>query len=195
MSGMFLLTMKTPRSKDTPQWRHVRNARERLRDCANHPVLESLEEAWAVLEGMYEVVDRRTLEQTSESPLTTLMFMAEMGFYPPPELLLGLLDSWRDYLEAGGDKTLEEVFLGKPKRKAGNYASRDGKKWTQGALAHEFAKLVERGLTQVAAAEEITVRYGLRMDPESFIRMARKHLLFGLKGKNKLVNNPGKPTS
>jgi hypothetical protein len=197
--------MTSTRSKDTPPWRHVRNAREKLLDCANYPVLDSLEEAWLGLESVYgsimaggkeyNVVDRRDLERTSEGPLTTLMFMTEMGIYPPPELLLGLLDSWRDYLEACGEKTLEEVFLGRPRRKAGNYAKRDGKKWTQRVLAGEFAKLVERGSTQAAAAEEITVRYGLRMDPESFIRMARKNLLFGLRGKNKRVNIPGKATS
>ena len=39
------------------------------------------------------------------------MFFTEMGLYPPPELLLGLLESWTDYLDGAGERTLEEVFI------------------------------------------------------------------------------------
>jgi hypothetical protein len=61
-------------------------------------------------------------------------------------------------------------------------------------LSHEFSTLVDAGNTQEVAAEIITSRYGLRIDAESFIRMARKSQLFRKTGKNKRVKNPGKPT-
>jgi hypothetical protein len=192
----------TKKPKDTPQWQLVRKARAEQRASANFPVLESLEEAWVHLESLYgsltvagqqaKVVDRDTLEGISETPFSALMFLTEMGFYPPPELLLGLLGSWRGYLD--GDQTLEEALLGKPKRKAGNYAKRHSTTLNRMRLAHEFATLVDAGNTQEVAAEIITSRYELRVDAESFIRMARKSQLFRKNGKIKRVNNPGKPS-
>jgi hypothetical protein len=183
----------TKKAKDTPQWPLVRKARAKQRASANFPVLGSLEEAWVQLESLYgsftvagqqaKVVDRDALETISDTPFSTLMFLTEMGFYPPPELLLGLLGSWRDYME--GDRTLEEALLGKPKRKAGNYARRHSTTLSRMHLAQEFATLVDAGNTQEVAAEIITSRHELRVDAESFIRMARKSQLFGKSGKKK----------
>ncbi len=194
--------MITKKAKDTLQWQLVRKERAKQKASTNFPILESLEEAWGHLEFHYgsftvagrraKVVDRDALDGISETPFSTLMFLTEMGFYPPPELLLGLLDSWRNYLE--GDQTLEEALLGKPKRKAGNYAKRHSTTLSRMRLAHEFATLVDAGNTQEVAAEIVTSRYELRVDAESFIRMARKSQLFRKSGKNKRVKNPGKPS-
>jgi hypothetical protein len=193
--------MITKKAKDTLQWQLVRKARAEQRVSASFPVLESLEEAWLHHESVYgfftiagqkaKVVDRDALEGLSETPFSTLMLLTEMGFYPPPELLLGLLGSWRDYLK--GDQPLEEALLGKPKRKAGNYANRYSTALSRMRLSQEFSTLVDAGNTQEVAAEIITSRYGLRIDAESFIRMARKSRLFRSNGKNKRGKNPGKP--
>jgi hypothetical protein len=192
--------------KYSRQWRYVRVARANQKRCANYPVLEALEEAWGELESLYrtitllgkssKIIDRERLERTAETPLSALMFLTEMGFYPPPELLLGLLRSWRDYLEGGGAKSLEEVFLGRPRRKAGNHARRDRAATIRMFLAQEFWKLTAAGVTQAEAGETIAQRYKLRMDPESFVRMARRMPPLFKQGNrrvnNKGTNNPGK---
>jgi len=110
----------------------VRTAREVLDNCEGKPVLEELEHAWKLLELEYgtievfgreqKVVDRASIETFADNRLAALMFSIDCGFYPPPELLMGLWFLWDEYLDAGGSKTLEEVFIGKPKRKVGNYA-------------------------------------------------------------------------
>jgi hypothetical protein len=60
-------------------------------------------------------------------------------------------------------------------------------------LSNEFFKLIDEGLTQSAAAEKITDRYQLDMDPESLIRIAQKTPSLLRLRKNKRVKNPGKP--
>jgi hypothetical protein len=45
-----------------------------------------------------------------------------LGQCPTPELMLSIAKSFQLYLEADGNITLEEVFFGKPKQRAGNYA-------------------------------------------------------------------------
>jgi hypothetical protein len=193
--------IKARSPKTTPQWEHVRKARQRI--GTEYPIPDALEEAWETLSSLYApirvggkdypVIDRETLEQTSDSPLSTLMFFTEMGFYPPPELLLGLLYSWREYLEGAGKKTLEEAFIGKPKRKGGNYSNQQTKAWTRMFLSTEFFKLIDEGLTQSAAAEKITDRYQLDIDPESLIRIAQKTPSLLRLRKNNGVKNPGTP--
>lgn len=112
--------------KDKDLWAPVRAAREQLRDHENFPVLDSLEKSWQTLvEHDLAPPDDRYGETWSDTPLSELMFLVEMGFYPPPELLLGLADAWHEYLVGSGKVSLEEVFLGKPNRRSGNYASRN----------------------------------------------------------------------
>ncbi len=59
-----------------------------------------------------------------DTPLHILFTLIERGEYPPPELLLILLDGWREYLEAKGTKSLEETMICSPSQKAGIYAKR-----------------------------------------------------------------------
>ncbi len=59
-----------------------------------------------------------------DTPLNILFTMIEQGEYPPPELLLMLLDGWKEYLSASGDLSLEEALIGSPSQGAGNYAAR-----------------------------------------------------------------------
>lgn len=63
----------------------------------------------------------------AQSPLSAMCTYLDMGVYPPPEILLGLRDSMKAYMNSNGDLTLEKAFFGPPKRKAGNYARRMAK--------------------------------------------------------------------
>ena len=192
--------------KDTPQWRAVHVAREVLNNSEGKPVLEELENAWALLEMEYgtvevfgreeKVVDRDSVGMLADNPLVALFYCVHSGFYPPPELLLGLSFLWDEYLDAAGGKTLEEVFIGKPKRKAGNYASRDNSKMTKMMRAMRFQRFLDDGLTQEQAAEKLIGTDNLDIDAETIIREARKDALFRQRQKtrkNKRVINPVKP--
>lgn len=180
-------------ARNSPQWQHVREARALLDKSHGYPVLESLEGSWAMLDEWYRVVNRDDVEGASDTPLSALMFHVEMGFYPPPELLLGLLTSWEEYIGGDGARTLEEVFLGRPVRKAGNYARRAYQRHKRMFLASEFVKLVDNGMTQAQAAEAVATRYQLRMDADSLIKIARGNWLFPPKRKKKALENPVKP--
>ena len=57
-------------------------------------------------------------------PMAALFVMVSMGLYPPPELMLAMLQAFIEYLEAEGRLELEDVFFGKPRQRAGNYARR-----------------------------------------------------------------------
>jgi len=127
--------------KTVDLWAAVRKAQELLRDHENYPVLDSFETAWKLLDEYYatptfpsrkdekEFIERTRAKRddvfkASSTPLSSLMFYTEMGHYPPPELLLGLLDSWETYLQGRGTVSLEEAFLGRPKRRSGTFAKR-----------------------------------------------------------------------
>lgn len=59
-----------------------------------------------------------------DTPLHILFTMIERGEYPPPELLLILLDGWQEYLNGSGKTSLEQALIGSPSQKAGTFAAR-----------------------------------------------------------------------
>ena len=105
------------------KWADVEAAREAL----NRGRMPILLEQWQAL-CMIEIPEYKRVEVDSEDhPLRVLFRCITCGRYPPPELLMAMRGAFDEYLEAGGDLTLEEVFFGKPKRRAGNYAKRNAK--------------------------------------------------------------------
>lgn len=173
------------------QWQHVREARAMLEKSDDYPVLSEFEEAWKLLSSQYQVVERN-VESLADTPLAAFMYHVELGFYPPPELMLGLFYAWRDYVEGGGVVSLEEAFFGKPVRKAGNYARRKTGQMKSMILAIEHFNLVRDGMTKLQAAEALVERFHLRLDAESLVRALRTrgHLRAGRK--NKAIKNPVK---
>jgi hypothetical protein len=204
------LSLSKRAAKSSPAWAAVRQAREALDNAEGadeYAELESLLDCWNLIDSainagparddgfQYRMVDRDRLLLLGDNPLEAITACVNRGMYPPPELLLGLSLCWMEYLDASGEKTLEEVFIGKPKRKAGNYASRDQTKHTRMRLAWEFLRLVEGGMTQERAAELIVNKHGLRVDAESFARQARQDGMVKLvlrNRKKKRLINPSK---
>jgi len=99
--------------------------------------------------------------------------MVDMGFYPPPELLLTLLDCWDTYEAGGGSISLEEAFLGKPVQKAGVYAKRSSAKFKKLARQWEFAALLKAGKSRQEAAEAVAELFPNGPEPESILREMR----------------------
>jgi hypothetical protein len=118
---------------------------------------------------------RAEMPKVGSSPLTALFVYVEMGFYPPPELLLGLMECFDLYMAAKGSLSLEEAFIGAPKRRAGNYAAQSASRMRELMWSMEIASRAARGEAGIAIAEDIVNRKGLSIDPESILRVARKH--------------------
>lgn len=159
----------------------IERARE---DGADLPALESLSEAWSRLgygEPGGPLIERgEALRRVSENPITTLFYFLELGFYPPPELLLELLESWHHYLGSRGAITLEEAFIGRPKRGAGNYASRRSSYRKKLAVSSRLNALIKSGLSPIEAAERVSQMLGGRPDADSILRMNRRHSSWGV---------------
>jgi hypothetical protein len=160
------------RAVSTP-WARVDEWRERLANPANNPVLIELEQSWRTLEEVYGI----PRDERSEVPLVSLFFMVGLGFYPPPEILLTLLDQWEVYLQARGSLTLETVFLGRPKRKSGNFSPRHSGQRQRLSLMSELRELTAKGHSITKATEIIEERIGGKVTAESIARGYRSYRL------------------
>ncbi|WP_348767866.1 hypothetical protein [uncultured Salinisphaera sp.] len=163
------------RDKTRKQFEHWR---ERLRDSEDYPVLDGLETAWQELSDLYDFpwTDEKTRESfyDSESPITAIIYAVEMGFYPPPEVMLALLSRWDEYMRSVGEKDLETAMIGPLRRRTGNYARREIKGMQPYAWAGEIARAVEKeDISRIQAATDLVERWNLQIDPESVLRMVR----------------------
>ncbi|NEZ03779.1 hypothetical protein G4Y73_06405 [Wenzhouxiangella sp. XN201] len=159
-------------------WDRLTYWRERLENREDYPTLESLEHSWRyghqqdIDDGWYKRDD-----QPSDNPISAVMFFIEMGFYPPPEYMLTMLDCFEAYKRGAGD--LEELFFGKPKQRSGNYAERKAKRLRDFRISWEFSRLLKNGISRKEAAERIVNDLELDIDADSVLRMLRGFNGFG----------------
>ena len=164
------------------RWRELLED-ERLQD---YPVMAGLEESWQLLSSMYgeDPVHGGALIKRAEradcSPLRTLLYYLDAGFYPPPEFLLAVSACVRKYFAAGGDISLDEAFFGKPHKKYGSAADEQCRRDRYIGF-QLFCKLDEgpekpkRSLSQLAEDYLlIEVQGAEAMDVESFLRGYRR---------------------
>ncbi|NEZ03780.1 hypothetical protein G4Y73_06410 [Wenzhouxiangella sp. XN201] len=157
---------------DEKLWKRVEEWRERLADCENYPVLSALKESWAVLqEDQPEFMKKIHRGRMSHNPIVALMFCIETGEYPAPELLLTMLDCYREYMNEEGD--LERLFFGRPKQKVGNYARQEAKENLDIVIKARFNKHLKDGLPRKDAAERVVNELGLTVDADSILRKLR----------------------
>lgn len=116
----------------------------------------------------------KQLQHTAGPPLATLFWLVKEGFSPPPELLLILLDCWEVYIGNAGSMSMEEAFIGVPKRGAGNYANRKSSIRRKISLAGRFSQLLREGKSNQQAAEELSNEMGGKPDADSILRSLRK---------------------
>ncbi len=157
-------------------WEHVAELRKQQRDCDDYPVLAGLEEDWAKLEPGYKGfnLNRDDLSSISESPIGALCYLAEMGVYPPPELLLALVNCFQLYESGDGVVELEEIFYGARKRSIGNHSAREKKELDLLTLHLFFRSNRRKGLSEIQIAENYVIRNSLDIDPESLLRSYRR---------------------
>lgn len=158
----------------TGLWERVGYWRTKLIDSSNYPALDGLESSWQLLNAHYDgVVKRDEDEKTANNPLSSLCFHVELGFYPPPEILLAICDALSAYKASQGQMSLEEAFFGPPKRKAGNYARQFARDIWKLSLYMEFDRLIRDGLTKAKAAEILSEKRQGNPSPETIARMIR----------------------
>lgn len=107
-------------------------------------------------------------------PMAALFVMVGMGLYPPPELMLAMSQAFIEYLEAEGRLELEDVFFGKPRQRAGNYARRrkKGERDFRMAVAYGQEKRRQATLQGEGPAERAA---GDKVSGETLRRMLRAH--------------------
>ncbi len=148
---------------------------KRLSESKNYPVLNELETTWQLLSSHYDgIISRENLPSVSDNIMGILLFHIELGFYPPPEIILTLKDMHDEYINGNGKLTLEEVFYGSPQKKAGNFSARTISKHKDIFLNMELMIGTQKGLSKIKIAEEFISKYKLDIDPESLLRNVRR---------------------
>jgi hypothetical protein len=159
------------------QWENCEASYQKLAsdEAENYPVLDGLKTAWAELESQYNypngkpLFERgRALQKIASTPLAALFYFVDGGFYPPPELLLALYETYEHYMAADGEISLEEAFFGPPIPKAGNHARRRNTTLTNLSKILDMTRLRKEGKTKIQAAEILAEKYG--GTPESIAR-------------------------
>jgi hypothetical protein len=124
--------------------------------------LQDLEATWcaAVPDASLRTAHREDARWAGKEPLEALFNLVEQGFYPPPELLLALLDAFNAYLDAKGTISLEDVFFGKPTQNAGNFSKKLASRPRERDLAEHYVGLLlwrsRRDGTKLSAEEAAT---------------------------------------
>jgi hypothetical protein len=139
----------------------------------------SLEQSWERLNDEYSgVIDREG--KPSSTPLGDFLYSAELGFYPRPEILLFLAESFEYYFQMKGEISLEDIFFGKQKRGVGNYSAQQARKEMIQLLdfafiGRDFSISDNPKATDLELAEEIVNKHNLAIDPESLLRKYRRY--------------------
>lgn len=155
-------------------WKRAEYWRDRLENCTDEDdTLKEMEKTWKSLSRDYEVVNRRDFSE-SGNPVLAFHAYLEHGFYPPPEILLVMRDAFKFYSASCGKCTLEHVFFGPTKQRAGNYAQRSNKEFARLVMQWEFQRLLGEGKSRVEAADFISEKVGGKPDTDSIVRMFRK---------------------
>lgn len=158
---------------DRDLWQRVDYWRDRLRDCDDYPSLALLESSWQLLERFYgRDIGRAEKPRLADTPLAAFFYCVDMGFYPPPEIMLALMDAYDVYQASRGDLSLEEVFFGPPRRKAGGYARRKAEKMQRMFWGIDIDSLRRKGHSKAEAAEIVAEKYRGMFEPETIARRA-----------------------
>lgn len=181
---------KTIPSFDLPvcNWELVRSYRDFInylstsKDSSGYPTLAMLEHSWNILSNDYKVIARDDDEKISDLPITAFMFFIDLGFYPPPEILLAIHKAYETYMTYD-EPSFEDVFFGPPIKRAGNFSARHKKEILIMHMNSEFQKLLKKGMRRIEAAEIISEKFNNAYEPESLLRIFR-----GKTGKKKRIN-------
>jgi len=101
--------------------------KRQLNESSDHPVLEDLEGQYEALQKVQGMNLRDELISSSDTVSELFCFMVDMGLYPPPEVLLALLDCFNLHTASEGKIPLDQVFYDKGVSAAGNKVMEKGR--------------------------------------------------------------------
>jgi hypothetical protein len=154
-------------------WEQVSYWRERLENADEYPVLSGLESCWSDIDSQSKFIERNEDDQIADNPFAAFFYYVDAGCYPPPEILLAMLEAFEVYCGVRGDISLEEVFFGPPVKRAGNYAAKHDSKMNKIKVHFKFLKLLHEGKSRTEAAEIISNELDGKPEPESILRSMR----------------------
>lgn len=127
--------MSSSKPKNLNTWEKAKEIRDPLT-----PEESEMEMIWQDhLESYHRDSFKREDERLANTPLEAMLVYLEFDLYPPPEVLLTVAACFNDYLNHAGEKSLEEVFFGKPIKGKGNYAQRKNKELLPSYMANLLA--------------------------------------------------------
>lgn len=136
-----------------------------------------LEESWRAGAPPWPGVPRESGPRVAEYVLAAIDAHTEMGYYPPPELMLALSALLNEYLDGKGKLSLEEVFFGKPRRRTGSFAVRSvkhGRDLFTDAVTRAAAKGGQSEGKVGDILESVSALVFRRTDAESLLRAKRR---------------------
>ena len=106
------------------------------------------------------------------NPISAFTYLVEMGKYPPPEIMVDLMEGFLDYFESNGDKSLDEALLGikHTKYESLSYKQEYSLRYTTFdwfVFSNEFDSLDD-------AAEEFLKPLDEKTDQDTFLRNYRR---------------------
>lgn len=150
------------------------------------PVLAGLESTWKLIESDFPLLGKDREDSDYESPVSRFMYCVDMGFYPPPEIMLSLLHCFQLYYAYQGGKSLDEIFFGTPHKKKSSHAFSKSRTLRYSVFRFFYATENKTfmgkelsGMSLVERAEEylkLDAQGGRDKDPETFLRGYRRWL-------------------
>ena len=119
-------------------------------------------------------------DMSFDNPMLNFLGSLEAGYYPPPDVLVAISKCFRAYLDAKGNKSLDETFFGHGHGKRKSYAYKLSKEgWSsEYGLFYKWYELQDDVSQEVAAEEFLTKYYPDKdVDIDSFLRGLRRWLV------------------
>jgi len=83
-----------------------------------------LEPIWVKIEPDFKPFHREV--PVAYNPVSAFTYLVEMGKYPPPEIMVDLMEGFMDYFDSNGKKSLDEALLGTRHKKYDSLSYKQG---------------------------------------------------------------------
>jgi hypothetical protein len=132
--------------------------------------LEKLELLWAKIESDFKPFNREV--SVADNPISAFTYYLEMGKYPPPEIMMEVMEGFLEYFNSRGDKSLDEAFFEAKHKKYGSLSYKQDFSLRYSAFEWFIFKGEFTSLDN--AAEEFLKPIAEEIDQDTFLRNYRR---------------------
>ena len=129
-----------------------------------------LEKSWAKIESDFKPFNREI--SVADNPISAFTYYLEMGKYPPPEIMVEVMDGFLEYFNSRGDKSLDEAFFGTKHKKYGSLSYKQD--YSLRYFAFEWFIFKGEFTSLDDAAEEFLKPIAEEIDQDTFLRNYRR---------------------